>query len=236
MVEGAWEPYDRLGDDFVRRAESSVWNAHYDRPAVLAALGPVGGLSVLDAACGPGVYAERLLAAGARVDGFDASEVMLEAARARLGGRAALVRASLDERLPYPDAAFDRVVCALAIHYAKDRGATLAEFARVLRPGGRAVLSTQHPMTDWLRKGGSYFAVQRETDDWPTRDGGAVTVGWWREPLTALCSAALAAGFLIDRLVEPLPDPAVRETDPEAFERLSDRPDFLILGLAKRAD
>ena len=57
----------------------------------------------------------------------------------------------LGERLPYADGEFDLVVCALAIHYAEDRGAAFREFSRVL--GGAVVFSTHHPTTDWLRKG-----------------------------------------------------------------------------------
>src|SRR5208282_3385407 len=82
-----------------------------------------------------------------------------------------------------------RVVCALAIHYASDRGAAFAEFCRVLRPGGAAVVSTQHPVIDWLRKGGSYFQPTLETDIWHTPSGDH-PVHFWRESLSALCTAA----------------------------------------------
>jgi ubiquinone/menaquinone biosynthesis C-methylase UbiE len=64
-------------------------------------------------------------------------------------------QAALGEPLPYPDGAFDLIVCAPAIHYASDRVAAFAKFCRVLRPGGAAVVSTQNPVMDWLRKGGS---------------------------------------------------------------------------------
>ena len=80
-------------------------------------------------------------------------------------------QAALGEPLPYADGAFDLVVCALAIHYASDRTAAFAEFRRVLRPGGAAVVSTQHPVMDWLRKGGSYFQTALETDIWHTPSG-----------------------------------------------------------------
>src|SRR6266516_1269846 len=83
----------------------------------------------------------------------------------------------------------------LAIHYASDRAAGFAEFCRVLRPGGAAVVSTQHPVMDWLRKNGSYFQTTLETDIWPTPSGDQ-PVQFWREPLSALCTAATDAGFL----------------------------------------
>src|SRR5580693_3373367 len=110
-----------MGLSFQQHAADSAYNAHYDRPAVLAALGAVSDLHVLDAACGPGLYARELLARGARVTAFDASPVMVGLARAETGGLAQVDRAVLGEPLPYADSAFDRAVCALAIHHADDR-------------------------------------------------------------------------------------------------------------------
>lgn len=51
--EELWSAYDAIGTVYQQHAADSAYNAHYDRPAVLAALGPVSGLRVLDAACGP---------------------------------------------------------------------------------------------------------------------------------------------------------------------------------------
>lgn len=231
MGEGV---YDRMAAEYERYAADSAWNAHYDRPAVLELAGPVAGLRVLDAACGPGLYAERLVAGGARVTAFDASAPMVELARRRLGSTAEVVRADLDEPLPFADESFDLVVCPLAIHYAADRAATFRELHRVLRPAGAAVVSTQHPMVDWLRKGGSYFDVRQEQDVWRL-GGNEYAVTWWREPLTALCAAASDAGFLIERLVEPLPADSMRERDPEDWEKLRREPGFLVLRLLRPA-
>jgi len=153
VEEQLWSAYDQMGPDFQRHAEGSAYNAQYDRPAVLAALGPVGGLRVLDAACGPGLYAQELVARGAEVTAFDASKTMVDLASKRMAHQARIDHAVLGEPLPYPDGGFDLDVCALAIHYADDRGAAFAEFCRVLRAGGALVISTQHPTTDWLRKG-----------------------------------------------------------------------------------
>lgn len=71
-----WWAYDAMGDRYREHAEDGVYNAHYDRPAVLEALGPLRDKRVLDAGCGPGLYAEALASAGAQVVGFDASEAM----------------------------------------------------------------------------------------------------------------------------------------------------------------
>jgi SAM-dependent methyltransferase len=230
--EQLWSAYDAMGTSYERHAADSAYNAHYDRPAVLAALGPVRGLRVLDAACGPGLYTQELVARGAVVVAFDASPVMLELARARNGDQVQVDQAILGQPLPYADGAFDLIVCALAIHYADDRAAAFAEFCRVLRPGGALVVSTQHPTTDWLRKGGSYFDVSLETDVWHT-DSGDQPLRFWREPLSALCDYATGAGFLIEKVIEPLPADTMRERYPDDYEKLIRQPGFLILRLAK---
>lgn len=223
---GVYDPIE-VARAFEVHAEDGAYNAHYDRPAVLELLGDVSGKRVLDAACGPGFYSDELLRRGAEVTAFDASRGMLELARTRLGDRARVDRFRLGDWLPYPEQSFDVVVCALAIHYADDRGATFAEFHRMLRPGGAAVVSTTHPTVDWIRKGGSYFDVRRETDVWGTTP--PVEIPWWREPLSSLCGAATEAGFLI----QPLPDEEMRERWPEYWEKLHQRPDFLVLRLIR---
>ena len=234
MSEHLWDAYDLMGVSFQQHAADSAYNAHYDRPAVLAALGPVTGRQVLDAACGPGLYLRELLERGAEVTGFDASPVMVALARQQTLGRVRIDQVALDQPLPYRDGAFDLIVCALAIHYARDRTAAFAEFCRVLRPGGAAVVSTQHPVMDWLRKGGSYFQTTLETDIWRI-PAGDQPVHFWRESLTTLCAAATSAGFLIEKLIEPRPAETMRERYPEDYAQLSREPGFLILRLLKPA-
>ena len=234
MGENLWDAYDRMGPVFQQHAEDSAYNAHYDRPAVLAALGPVTGRRVLDAACGPGLYLRELLEQGAEVTAFDASPAMVHLARQATASQVRIDHATLGQPLPYRDGAFDLVVCALAIHYANDRAAAFAEFCRVLRPGGAAVVSTQHPLMDWLRKGGSYFQATLETDIWHTPSGDQ-PVHFWRESLSALCTAATGAGFLIEKLIEPVPAETMRDRYPEDYEQLTREPGFLILRLLKPA-
>jgi len=218
---------------FEAHAANSAYNAHYDRPAVLELVGAVQGLDVLDAACGPGFYAAELLARGGRVIGFDRSLAMLHLARKRAGPTVPLLRCGLDTPFPFSDGAFDLIVCALAIHYVTDRSHALREMQRVLRTDGALVLSTQHPTTDWIRKGGSYFDVKQETDIW-NRDGEEWPMTFWREPLSSLTEAAYRAGFVLERLIEPLPAASMRRVDPEEYAKLMERPGFLLLRLIKR--
>jgi SAM-dependent methyltransferase len=229
-----WTIYDAMAESYEAHAKESAYNAHYDRPAVLQAVGEVRGKRVLDAGCGPGYYAQELVDRGARVVAFDASERMVSLAARRVP-EADVVRAVLGEQLPFAGGEFDLVLCPLAIHYAEDRRAAFAEFFRVLKEGGTAIASTQHPTADWLRKGGSYFDVRQEEDVW-TREGVSYKVEFWREPLTSLCTAATDAGFFIERLLEPRPADSMRERWPEDWDKLNREPGFLILQLIKPRD
>ncbi len=100
---------------------------------------PRDGGHVLDVATGTGLVAEALLTRGFRVTGLDQSPGMLAAARARFGGRVELVEASADA-LPFPDASFDHLTFTYLLRYVDDPGATLAELARVVRPGGTVAM------------------------------------------------------------------------------------------------
>ena len=79
------------------------------------------------------------------------------------------------------DERFDAAVMALVIHYLDDRVSALREIHRVLRPGGRLIVSTHHPISDWRIFGGGYFDVERVEDDWHRGQG---HVRFWRQPLT----------------------------------------------------
>ena len=96
---------------------------------------PRDGGHVLDVATGTGLVAAELLRRGFRVTGVDQSTEMLARARRRFGDAVELVEASA-ESLPFADAAFDHLTFTYLLRYVADPGATLAELARVVRPGG----------------------------------------------------------------------------------------------------
>ncbi|MFN6121856.1 MAG: class I SAM-dependent methyltransferase [Actinomycetes bacterium] len=222
------DQYDSFAAAYEDHASDGPYNALYDRPATLDLLGDVAGTRLLDAGCGPGFYVAELLARGAEVVACDASAAMVDLARQRCGdGLDARVH-SLDEPLTWlADASVDTVLCALAYHYVSNRAGFLAEVRRVLRPGGRLVISTHHPVDDWVRHGGSYFEVGTLTEVWSK--GWEITT--WRMPLTRLTEEFATAGFLIERLVEPLPHPDMGRSHPEVHAKLTNRPGFILFQL-----
>ena len=97
----------------------------------------------LDAGCGDGRYLAALAAdLPPRTAGVDISDRILETAQ-RNAPSAELRRANL-EALPFPDGAFDLVLCTQVIEHVLDAPAAVCELARVLRPGGSLVISTDH--------------------------------------------------------------------------------------------
>jgi SAM-dependent methyltransferase len=212
--------YDAFADEFLAHAERGFFNALYDRPACLALLGDVAGKRVLDAACGPGLYAAELVRRGARVVGFDHSPRMVEICRARVAQGEFRVHDLGDPIGWLPDASVDLALCALALEHVDDRVAALSELRRVLRPGGALVFSQQHPFGGWLRHGGSYFSVRTIEETWNT----GWTVRYWLAPLERTCEEISAAGFVIERLLEPRPVPEAAAIDPEEYEQLACEP------------
>jgi ubiquinone/menaquinone biosynthesis C-methylase UbiE len=113
-----------------------------DEPVVAEYLASREPGVALDAACGTGRFAEFLASRGHRVIGVDSSPDMLARARQRVP-EAEFHVAELD-RLPLPDDCVDVIVCALALDHVPRLDPVLAEFARVLRPGGDLVISDIH--------------------------------------------------------------------------------------------
>jgi len=129
---------------------------------------------------------------------------------------------------------FDLVVASLVMHYVRDWEAVLSEFRRVLTPRGSVVFSTHHPSMDWkLHSPDDYFATKQVTETW-TIGSGEFEVTFWRRPLTAMTESLASAGFVIERLVEPEPVPALRARDSISHARIRTAPSFLFFRL--RAD
>ncbi|MCH7584152.1 MAG: methyltransferase domain-containing protein [Acidobacteria bacterium] len=222
--------YDSFAGEYEACAATASYNAGYDRPAVLELLGDVAGKRVLDAGCGPGFYTAALLQRGADVVGCDASPAMVELAEKRVGDRADLRVHDLEQPFEWlEDGSFDLVISALVLHYLTDRLGFLKKMHRVLRPDGALTISTHHPTEDWQRLGGSYFSVEPVTETWS--QGWEITA--WRMPLTQICYEISQSGFLIERLVEPMPEPSLAKSDPIRFERLSTQPAFILFRLVK---
>jgi SAM-dependent methyltransferase len=135
-----------------------VWSATYEQPGnplidveqplVRQILDRIPPGSALDAACGTGRHAGYLSGLGHRVTGVDSSPDML--ARARQQVPEAHFLAGDLHQLPVRDETADLIVCALALTHVPALPPVMAEFARVLRPGGHLVVSDIHVTSLYL--------------------------------------------------------------------------------------
>ncbi|HEV2385850.1 MAG TPA: methyltransferase domain-containing protein [Candidatus Acidoferrales bacterium] len=126
------------------------------------------GLRVLDAGCGTGTLAlmAKRKAPGALVVAIDGDPAALALARRKISkaGIDIILHHGLVQRLPYPNASFDRVLSTLVLHHLSHSGKTaaLAETARVLAPGGEFhVADFGRPANALMRAG---FWLVRKAD------------------------------------------------------------------------
>lgn len=151
-------------------------------------LAPMPGSDVLDVATGTGWTARNCARYGGRVVGVDFSEDLLEAARDLSANVRPPIRfAWADaEALPFDDASFDGVVSTFGVMFAPGQARAAAELARVLKSGGRLVLTTWPP-------GGTvetFFGIAGKYGDAPAP---AASPFAWGSP--AGVSALLGADF-----------------------------------------
>jgi SAM-dependent methyltransferase len=207
--------YDSFAEAYTAETEANLVNGYYERPAILDLAGDVAGRRILDAGCGSGPIFAALRERGAVLTGIDSSTRMLDLARQRLGASAALHFADLGSPLPFPDGAFDDVIASLVLHYLEDWTAPLAELRRVLSPGGRLIVSVDHPFASQQQAspGADYFATRKWTFPW-TFGGHTALMSFWHRPLHAMTDAFTAAGFRIAVISEPTPGPGARELFP----------------------
>ncbi|WP_330266193.1 class I SAM-dependent methyltransferase [Streptomyces griseorubiginosus] len=223
-----------LADYFAGNATDGPYNAHTDRPAMLALAGDVRGLRVLDVGCGAGHYIAELRARGAaEVVGVEGSATLLDHARDRTGADPAVTlhRHDLEEPLAFlPDDSFDLCVVALVHHHLDARRELLAELHRVLRPGGTLLLSTVHPTADWVWHGGSYFDEDRVVTRFG--DSGA-TNSYRRMTMQTFLNELLDTGLVLERLVEPRATEAARQVDEARYRKTHQTPFFVAVRMRK---
>ncbi len=215
-LEEVRECWNRLADDWrVQVGTDGDGNRRLlSDPVLWEFAGDVRGLAVLDAGCGTGYLAAKLRDRGARVTGVDLAERMVAIARADHPDIDFRVD-SCTELATLGDGQFDLVVANYVLMDTPDLAATMRAFARVLRPGGAAVLVFSHPCFPQGRATAvsgdgrevsyrwdfPYFEPRKCTDPpWGHFRSGFL---WFHRPLSDYWKAFAAAGFAVVAFEEP---------------------------------
>ena len=227
--------YNLLANSYNKLIDNKPHNAYYDRPNTLKLFNDVKGKSVLDAACGPGKYAEILLEKGANVTGFDLSTEMIKYAKERNVNQGSFFVHDLSQPLAMiDDGSFDYVLCALALHYIEDWTSTIKEFFRVLKTNGQLIIAIEHPFFEYnYYKAIDYFKTEPVKTAW-NGFGKPIEMNSYRRPLLDCLLPLTDNGFYIDKLVEPKPTKEFESLDPKHFKELNAFPAFMcVRGIKK---
>lgn len=150
--------YDEKADIYPQLYEERSWFAHFCRTRierVCELLKDGGRAQVLEVGCGPAMIAEKLASMGHAYYGVDISEKMIRGCKQRLDHLAgAHFSVGTVRQLHFSRSSFDVVLGLGILEYVADKVDAVQEVARVLRPGGRLIVSANNkwsPRNLWNR-------------------------------------------------------------------------------------
>jgi ubiquinone/menaquinone biosynthesis C-methylase UbiE len=239
--------WQSIADEWVSHADTNDYRNEFLMPIMLAMVGDVAGLDLLDLGCGEGGYGRELARRGARVVGIDGSPRLIEVARQRAASDNVTVDlrcANANQLNGIADASFDRVLASMSLMDMEGYPGAIREVARVLRPGGELLMSITHPcfqarVSRWItaeRGQPMFFAVDHYFDRLAWEEHMAPeftrTVLRRHRPLEDYMAAPLAAGLTLREFREPVPTDE-ELTKSHRFWKLRRIPYFLFMRWAK---
>lgn len=249
---GALHAWDRASAEYQQRHAIQTHSAHYGPWAPpeseLNLLGDVHGLQILELGCGGGQCSIAFARQGAHVVGLDVSEGQLSFARALAAQEqvaVTFVQGRADDLSAFESDAWDLVFCVYTLQYIEEAARSLAAIARVLRAGGRFVMSLDHPI-----RASFYDEVEDESVAYPARDyfdgapmhwrfgEDAIPMVTWQRTISEWVAMMREAGFTLVRLLEPEADAALLDDiwpDDDALAPLRNLPQTIIFVAEKNS-
>jgi SAM-dependent methyltransferase len=242
MASGSWDEEAANWIAWARRPGHDLFSVY--SPAFFDEIVPAPQGLTLDIGCGEGRVSRELRVRGHHVVALDASPTLIRAAH-DLDKQSQYLAADATA-LPFADGTFHAVVAynvLQAMAAQQDMAAAVREARRVLRSSGSFCFSAAHPMTDVGRVSGpsgegafvmtgSYFS-RDEVDEAVTKDGLSIMFRGWTYAVEDYTRALEDAGFLIERLREPVPTSEQVATRP-SLARWTRIPHFLSIRAVAR--
>lgn len=228
------DQYDTLGQAYIKKAEDSIYNNLYERPAIKSLLDDIADKNVLEVGCAGGALTEWLISNKAKVTAIDISKEMINYTKKRVGSKATIIQHDLSKPLDFIESSsVDVVVASLVLHYISNWLPVFQEFQRITRDEGIIVISIHHPHADWkwLNKT-NYFKKELYEDSWDI-NGREYNISYYHRTLANIFAIFKRYNFYVDVLLEPFPQPEVKKLAPKDYKHLTRNPHFLFLRLKK---
>eukprot|EP01132_Coremiostelium_polycephalum_P003964 gene3964-4958_t len=236
-IPGVYDKYMSYEDNGVNYLE---W------PTMKKMLPDLKGLTILDLGCGFGRFIQIALDGGAsKVIGVDLSETMLAEAKKQFKDHSSQVSLHLDMMENFskyvPEGTVDLVVSSYAIQYVKEYGQLCKDVYKCLKPGGRFILSTLHPIytagceTQFVKDKNDqilYWTIKDYQKEGIRRDSwlGCGDLEEYHHTVESYVTGILESGLILQHLKEPAPIPEEREKRAYQLQR----PEILVLGSIKK--
>jgi SAM-dependent methyltransferase len=144
--------YESFADDYLSTSNERYVLSHYERPYILSQLPVMKNCTVLDVGCASGFYSKYCQNQGAKVICIDASQKMVEHTLQLCNGKAEGHVHDMAKPMNFArSSSVDVIICSLILHYLEKWDGVLSEFYRILKEGGKCVISTHHPINDYTR-------------------------------------------------------------------------------------
>ncbi len=219
----AWEDNAAEWVSWARSPELDHAFWQLNLPTLIALLPPPVG-ATLDVGCGEGRLARELKRLGYEVVGLENSPSLCAAARQADPGFEVVQADAAD--MPLADDSFDLAIASLALMNMDEMGRSVIEISRVLKAGGTFCFSILHPINTWGDAGAVSYFDTVFYEERVESDGEGMTFHDTHRPLSDYFAALEKAGFLVERVREPMPDQAYAASH-GAAERWQHRPGFL---------
>lgn len=245
--------------DHTHKDKDSPFHGFYEKPAIREQIPDLTGKTVISIGCGSGIDTEWLRKRGAsKAEGVDISEKLIEIAQSEYPQ--CEFRVMDMEQLDFKDSSFDFAYSSLAIHYVSDWDKALSEVYRILKPGSKYIFSCGHPIDSALerlqlsetvnerklgRKADEVSGKRTVYGDYLAAEYKGVkpfsgdllpgmTVHLFHRPISKMIDSIQGAGFMIEKMIEPLPRPEMEKVDPKNYAFLKKIPSFIIWVLRKQ--
>lgn len=229
-----------------KKIRDNEFNANnlFEIPALFSMMPDLNGKKVLDLGCGFGEHCMRLIHDGAdQVIGIDISEKMLEIARKENSdSKISYINMPMED-IAQLNEQFDIVISSLAFHYVEDFSGVVKNIYKMLCKDGLFIFSQENPLCTchsganrWTRDENgnklylnlANYGVEGEREsEWFVNN-----VKKYHRTFSTIVNTLIEAGFMIEKMIEPLPTDQLLEEYPE-YKDLFHKPDFLLIKAKK---